>query len=78
MRYPPPLRPGDRIGVTAPSSGVDESLRERLKVAIRAVEARGYEVVVGSCMDGGGHVSAPAAERARELTGMLTDPTIPR
>ncbi|TXK39648.1 S66 peptidase family protein [Nonomuraea sp. C10] len=76
MRYPSPLRPGDRIGVTSPSSGVDKTLHDRLRVAIRTVEARGYEVVTGSCMDGAGHVSAPAAERARELTDMLTDPAI--
>lgn len=76
IRYPRPLRPGDRIGVTSPSSGVPKELRGRLDVAVREVEARGYEVVVGRCMDGAGHVSAPAAERARELTGMLTDPGI--
>ncbi|WP_049562834.1 S66 family peptidase [Nonomuraea sp. SBT364] len=76
MRYPSSLRPGDRIGVTSPSSGVDKSLEDRLRAAIRTVEARGYEVVVGACMDGSGHVSAPAADRARELTDMLTDPSI--
>ncbi|MFC5823805.1 S66 family peptidase [Nonomuraea insulae] len=76
MRYPSPLRPGDRIGVTSPSSGVGDALRARLDVAIRTVEARGYEVVVGSCMDGTGVVSAPAAERARELMGLLTDPAV--
>ncbi|WP_257033683.1 S66 peptidase family protein [Streptomyces sp. Ag109_G2-15] len=48
----------------------------RLDVAIRDLEARGYEVVVGRCMDGTGHISAPAAERAAELTEMLTDPEI--
>lgn len=37
---------------------------------------RGESVVVGRCMDGAGHLSAPAAERAVELTGMLTDPSI--
>ncbi|GAA1226848.1 hypothetical protein GCM10009646_13570 [Streptomyces aureus] len=51
-------------------------MRERLDVAIHDVEARGYEVVVGHCMDGSGHVSAPAADRARELMAMLTDPDI--
>ncbi|MFD5651340.1 S66 peptidase family protein [Streptomyces sp. NPDC127039] len=76
VRYPRPLRPGDRVAVTSPSSGVPEKLRERLNVAIRDVEARGYEVVVGACMDGSGHVSAPAPERAAELTRMLTDPGI--
>jgi muramoyltetrapeptide carboxypeptidase len=76
VRYPAPLHPGDRVCVTSPSSGVPDELRERLAVAIRTVEARGYEVVVGSCMDGSTHVSAPAAERAAELTSMLTDPDI--
>ncbi|MDX6345727.1 MAG: muramoyltetrapeptide carboxypeptidase [Streptomyces sp.] len=45
-------------------------------MAICEVEARGYEVVVGQCMDGAGHVSAPAADRAGELMDMLTDPRI--
>ncbi|WP_405993398.1 S66 peptidase family protein [Streptomyces sp. NBC_00986] len=76
VRYPRPLRPGDRVGVTSPSSGVPDALRKRLDVAIREVEARGYEVVVGRCMDGTSHVSAPAGERAAELTDMLTDPGI--
>lgn len=76
MRYPAPLRPGDRVGVTAPSQGVDNSLSDRLDVAVRTVKDRGYEVVVGDCMDGTRHVSAPASERARELMGMLTDPDI--
>lgn len=76
VRYPRPLRPGDCVGVTAPSSGVEKELRERLKVAVRDVQARGYEVVVGQCMDGSGHVSASAADRAGELMSMLTDPTI--
>ncbi len=76
VRYPRPLRPGDRVGVTSPSSGVPDILRKRLDVAIREVEARGYEVAVGRCMDGSGHISAPAGERAAELTDMLTDPGI--
>ncbi|MET8298226.1 MULTISPECIES: S66 family peptidase [unclassified Streptomyces] len=76
VRYPRPLRPGDRVGITSPSSGVAEEHRARLDVAVREVEARGYEVVVGRCMDGAGHVSAPAADRAAELMAMLTDPGI--
>ncbi|MFE6839084.1 S66 peptidase family protein [Streptomyces sp. NPDC057705] len=76
VRYPRPLRPGDRVGITSPSSGVAKELRERLNVAIRDVEARGYEAEVGRCMDGSGHVSAPAADRAQELMAMLTDPRI--
>ncbi|WP_274911560.1 S66 family peptidase [Streptomyces sp. WZ-12] len=76
IRYPQPLRPGDRVAVTSPSSGVDPEMRARLEVAIESVRARGYEVVVGRCMDGTGHLSAPAAERAAELTAMLTDPAV--
>ncbi|MEV0743938.1 S66 peptidase family protein [Streptomyces sp. NPDC050273] len=76
VRYPRPLRPGDRVGITSPSSGVPDDLRARLDVAVRHVEAQGYEVVVGHCMDGAGHVSAPAADRAGELMAMLTDPGI--
>lgn len=76
VRYPRPLQPGDRIGVTAPSSGVDDALRPRLDVAVRTVEAYGYDVVVGACMDGSSHVSAPAVDRAAELTAMLTDPAV--
>ncbi|MEV4802067.1 S66 peptidase family protein [Nonomuraea sp. NPDC049421] len=75
-RYPAPLRPGDRVAVTAPSSGVPDVLRARLEAAIRTVESRGFEVVTGSCLYDQGHVSAPAEDRARELMTLLTDPTI--
>lgn len=76
LRYPSPLRSGDCVGVTSPSSGVAKELRERLNIAVRDVEDRGYEVVIGRCMDGSGHISASAADRASELMSMLTDPTI--
>ncbi|MFD3475201.1 S66 peptidase family protein [Streptomyces sp. NPDC058695] len=76
VRYPRPLRPGDRVGVTSPSSGVSKELNARLRVAIREVEDRGYEVVVGQCMGASRHISASAADRAAELMSMLTDPTI--
>lgn len=76
IRYPAPLTPGDRIGITAPSSGVADSLQQRLDVAVETVRSRGYEVVVGECMSGDRHVSAPAPARAAELTRMLTDPAI--
>jgi muramoyltetrapeptide carboxypeptidase LdcA involved in peptidoglycan recycling len=76
VRFPSPLRPGDSVGVTSPSSGVGPKQQARLEVAIGEVEARGFEVVVGECMDGSSHVSAPAAERAGELMRMLTDPGI--
>lgn len=36
--------------------------------------SKGFDVVVGSCMDWRRYVSTTAAERAAELTAMLTDP----
>ena len=76
LRFPAPLRPGDTVGVTSPSSGASGPLQARLDVALATVRDRGYQVVVGDCMDGSGHISAPAAQRAAELQGMLLDPSI--
>ena len=76
FRFPAPLRPGDRIGVTAPSQGVGEALWPRLEVACEVVRRHGYDVVLGDCLAGEGHVSAPAHRRADELRAMLTDPGI--
>ena len=75
-RYPRPLRPGDTIGVTAPSSGVGESLRRRLDFCLQTLRNKGFRVLVGECMAADQVVSAPAETRARELTAMLTDPSI--
>src|SRR5918998_3373953 len=76
MRFPRPLEPGDRIGVTAPSSGVGPSMRARFDVAVQALRERGHEVVVGECLGAGGVVSAPKEDRAAELGAMLVDPDI--
>ncbi len=76
VRFPAPLRPGDRIGVTAPSAGVPADLRPRLAFCVEDLRRRGFEVVVGRCLDGAGVVSAPARERADELMAMLLDPAV--
>ena len=76
IRYPAPLAPGDVVGVTSPSSGVEARLRPRLDVALRRVRRAGYEVRLGDCMDGARHVSAPARERAAEFQAMLLDPAV--
>jgi len=76
VRIPTPLRPGDTVGVTAPSAGVPAVLRPRLEHCVRWLETQGYDVVLGECLDGGGVSSAHPRERAYELTSMLTDPTI--
>ncbi|MDJ0315839.1 S66 family peptidase [Arthrobacter antibioticus] len=76
IRYPTPLVAGDVIGVTSPSTGVPRSLTRRLNFAVQQLRDRGFAVVVGDCMDGSTHISAPAQQRARELMRMILDPTI--
>jgi muramoyltetrapeptide carboxypeptidase len=76
LRFPRPLRPGDRIGVTSPSAGVAGAASERIDFCLEWLRARGYDVVVGECMDGTGLTSAPAEQRAAELTRMLADPDV--
>src|SRR3954449_10325946 len=76
LRFPRPLVRGDRIGVTAPSSGVGPHRTARLEASIGALRERGFEVVVGECMSGAGVVSAPKEQRAAELVEMLCDPEI--
>ena len=76
MRYPRPLRPGDTIGVTAPSSGVATALRPRLDHNVAWLRARGYDVRVGECLGGDRVVSAPKEQRADELMAMLRDPDV--
>jgi muramoyltetrapeptide carboxypeptidase len=76
LRFPRPLRPGDRIGVTSPSSGASGEAAQRIEFSVDWLRGRGYDVVVGECMDGTGLTSAPAEQRAAELTAMLADPDI--
>ena len=76
LRFPRPLQPGDRIGVTAPSAGVAGRERERIDFCVDWLRERGWDVVLGECLDGSRHVSAPREQRAAELTAMLTDPAV--
>lgn len=76
MRWPRPLRPGDLVAVTAPSSGVGPDSQPRLEFALQWLRDRGYDVVVGECMSGEQVRSAPADQRAAELTDFLGDPAV--
>ena len=76
IRYPAPLRPGDRIGVTSPSSGVPDALWGRFTYAVSTLRDRGFDVVVGELNHAPSHVSGPREARAAELMAMLLDPTI--
>ncbi|MBC2933269.1 S66 peptidase family protein [Nocardioides sp. zg-1228] len=74
--FPRPLRPGDRIGVTAPSAGVEGDGVARMDFCVDWLRGRGYEVEVGEFLVGGGLTAGPAQQRADELTRMLADPDI--
>ncbi|WP_427383376.1 S66 family peptidase [Janibacter sp. G56] len=76
LTFPEPLRPGDTIGVTAPSSGVEDDLRPRLDHAVAVLRDRGFEVVLGECLGTPSHVSAPRRARADELMSLLVDPDV--
>ncbi|VXB01415.1 S66 peptidase family protein [Nocardioides sp. AX2bis] len=76
IRFPAPLRPGDRIGVTSPSAGVDGPGADRIDFCVGWLREAGYDVVVGEMMDGSGITSGPVAARAAEMTAMLCDPSI--
>lgn len=77
IRFPKPLRPGDLIAITAPSSGVSESLFPRLDLVLAHLRSRGYRIVEGACLRNEyKDASAPREQRALELMRFLTDPAV--
>lgn len=76
LRFPRPLQPGDRIGVTSPSAGVGEGAAARIEFCVDWLRRRGYDVVIGECMSADRWVAGPKEKRAAELTAMLVDPSI--
>lgn len=78
MIIPRFLRPGDTIGVTAPSSGAAEPLdRVRFDNAEANLAERGYSVRYTSNVftDTDGR-SSPAEQRARELESLICDDSV--
>jgi muramoyltetrapeptide carboxypeptidase len=70
--YPAPLRPGSRIAVTAPSSGVEPPLHARLDLVLGHLRAQGFLVEEGRCLRDERHsASASADARAAELMALL-------
>lgn len=68
IRFPKPLNPGDTIGVTAPSSGVENIHHPRLDLALSDLGKRGFKIVEGRCLrENIKHVSGSPKERARDL-----------
>lgn len=73
----PFLKKKATIGVTAPSSGVEEELHELVKQSCSRLEERGYKVI---CRDTvwtqHKAKSAPASKRAQEFNEMMKDDAI--
>ena len=76
VRYPRPLRKGDVIAITAPSAGVGQAIQPRLDFCIDFLRQLGYVPRLGKCLQGERIVSAPALDRAQELTEMLLDDSV--
>ncbi|WP_374600337.1 S66 peptidase family protein [Niveibacterium sp.] len=77
LQYPKPLRAGDTIALTAPSSGVPPMWHPRLDLAIAHLEALGFRVVEGQCLRAQfKDASAPADERAAEWMHFMCNPAI--
>lgn len=78
MIYPKHLEKGYKIGVTAPSAGIEKELDQvRFENAIKQFEALGYPVVatnnVRTCIKGR---SSDGPTRAKELMQLIHDPEI--
>ncbi|CAG0984078.1 muramoyltetrapeptide carboxypeptidase [Burkholderiales bacterium] len=77
INFPKPLRPGDLIAVTAPSSGVEGAALGRLDLVIAHLRDRGYRVIEGQCLRSEyKSASAPSDARASEFMNFLCDPAV--
>src|SRR5699024_6771917 len=77
VNYPKPLKTGDKIGVTAPSSGVEEHLHLLLHKAKENVEKAGFKVIAGDTIwTEDKATSAPKEKRAEELISFFEDESI--
>jgi len=77
MMIYPVLHKGTAIGVTAPSSGVEEELHPILRQACSRLESRGYQVVCGeTAWTQNKAKSAPAIKRVQEFMAMMRNENI--
>ncbi len=71
---PPPLRPGDMIGVAAPAGPVD---RSALEAGIAYLESRGFRLRRGRHIgDRHGYLAGADADRLSDLNSLLADPDL--
>ncbi|MBY0446146.1 MAG: LD-carboxypeptidase, partial [Burkholderiales bacterium] len=74
IRFPKPLKAGDLIAVTAPSSGVSGAALARLDLALDHLRSQGFRIVEGECLrQEYKNASAERSARAVELNRFLHD-----
>jgi muramoyltetrapeptide carboxypeptidase len=72
---PPPLNPGDTVGLVSPSSATDDSFN--LQLAREAMEALGFQVRTGAHYASRyGHLAGTDAQRAGDLNAMFADDAV--
>lgn len=75
MIFPAFLRPGDTVGITAPSAGVDPADTE-FDFSLSVLRAAGYRIRESADVRTGLPAGAPPQTRGRELNGLLRDDTV--
>lgn len=74
MRFPTPLKPGDKVAITAPSSPVSD---EKLKVSVESIKFLDLEpVVMPSCHMSHGYMAGPDAQRAEDINNAFASEEI--
>ncbi|MBP2258685.1 S66 family peptidase [Virgibacillus alimentarius] len=77
INYPKPLKQGDKIAITAPSSGVKKDFHPLVSLAKKNLEQLGFFVEIGNTVWNGENITSCKKEiRAQELTKFLLDDNI--
>lgn len=71
---PPKLKPGDTIGIIAPSGPVK---RDKLETSIQYLKERGYQIKLGTHLyDQYGYFAGKDCDRVEDLNRMFADPEV--
>lgn len=74
MLWPDPLKTGDKVAITAPSSPVSD---EKLEMSVESIKFLGLEpVVMPSCHMRHGYLAGPDKQRADDINTAFADETI--
>ena len=73
MIYPEFLRPGDTVGIPAPSAPIGEDKRTSFALSLSHLTREGYRIKTAPSVYGEGIVSASGKTRAEELNALVQD-----